>query len=473
MKIEDNLDSHKISDEFKFRQDRSIHIGLTCFWVPKTPYLTLSGAYHVIFIQSLWNLQINRTGIKYSTSWKLDHIALFTLELHALDCCHIGSQVSDRCLLGFLLRLLWYAPWRTKELILNCNYRQKRGRWDRPEPVRKELQKPKDEDRYSPHFPTASDDSPPPQPDRAPPHPDRATPTEQETVKTSTDHIAQEPVTMQETSKGQTEAKPDLIKPEPADLVPPVNSAVEKRVLSAPPPPLPPLPAEAAPALPPLPMETEEPMSLPPSDSLPQTDASQGKESNTCGSEVTQPGVAGVKSKPLLPAVIKADLPQATAGASETVQRSSQSPGKPPGQKSTKESSRSRSKSSSRSRSKSHGKSKKKEDKSKSKRKDEKKRSQRSSSRKRSPSRRESTRRSSSPWRSRRRSPSRSPVKSRRSPPRRRSRSRSVRRGRRRSYSRSLSPRRYSPVPPRRRSRSPRRRRSPSPRRRYSRSRSR
>ena len=42
------------------------------------------------------------TGIKYLTSWKLGHTALLTLELHALDCWYVGSQVSDHCPLGFL-----------------------------------------------------------------------------------------------------------------------------------------------------------------------------------------------------------------------------------------------------------------------------------------------------------------------------------------------------------------------------------
>ena len=50
--------------------------------------------------------QINRTRtcIKYSTSLKLGHIALITLEIHALvDCCQVESQVRDRCPLGYLL----------------------------------------------------------------------------------------------------------------------------------------------------------------------------------------------------------------------------------------------------------------------------------------------------------------------------------------------------------------------------------
>ena len=35
MKIGDNLDRHKISDKFEFRQDRTIHFEVTCPWVPK------------------------------------------------------------------------------------------------------------------------------------------------------------------------------------------------------------------------------------------------------------------------------------------------------------------------------------------------------------------------------------------------------------------------------------------------------
>ena len=63
------------------------------------PYSTLLGAFYPVFI----NLQINRTGIIYLTSWKVGHNALVTLELHALACWQIGSQVRDRCKLGYLL----------------------------------------------------------------------------------------------------------------------------------------------------------------------------------------------------------------------------------------------------------------------------------------------------------------------------------------------------------------------------------
>ena len=30
MKVADNLDRHKISDKFEFRQDGAIHFGVTC-----------------------------------------------------------------------------------------------------------------------------------------------------------------------------------------------------------------------------------------------------------------------------------------------------------------------------------------------------------------------------------------------------------------------------------------------------------
>ena len=41
MKLADNMDMHKISDEFEFRPDQTIDFGVTC----NTPYLTLSGVY--------------------------------------------------------------------------------------------------------------------------------------------------------------------------------------------------------------------------------------------------------------------------------------------------------------------------------------------------------------------------------------------------------------------------------------------
>ena len=109
MEVADNLDRHKISDKLEFRHDRSVHFGVTCPWVPKkATYIFdfVQSIACVIFIQSLWNLQINRAGIKYLTSWKLDRIAILTLELNALDCWHAASQVSDCCPLGCLFTRL-------------------------------------------------------------------------------------------------------------------------------------------------------------------------------------------------------------------------------------------------------------------------------------------------------------------------------------------------------------------------------
>ena len=128
-KLADNRDRHKILDEFEFRPDQTIYFGVTCplvpinaifglvqsvacFWLKGAAwtgmksgtssnsakiriftlvllalecqkpniifYIVQSIISLLIFIQFLWNLQINRTGIKYWTSLKLDHIALFT-----------------------------------------------------------------------------------------------------------------------------------------------------------------------------------------------------------------------------------------------------------------------------------------------------------------------------------------------------------------------------------------------------------
>ena len=44
MRLADNMHRHKISDKFEFRLDRTIDLGVTCPLVPKTPYSTLSDA---------------------------------------------------------------------------------------------------------------------------------------------------------------------------------------------------------------------------------------------------------------------------------------------------------------------------------------------------------------------------------------------------------------------------------------------
>ena len=114
MKFADNLDRHKISDEFEKRKRIRHYLEHSLF----------------NFYQIFMKLQINRTGIKYSTRSKLCHIALFILDLHALDCWYVGSQVSERCPLGYLfgvavdnwipLQQTLFMPYATTESRLAC-----------------------------------------------------------------------------------------------------------------------------------------------------------------------------------------------------------------------------------------------------------------------------------------------------------------------------------------------------------------
>ena len=57
MKVADNLDRHKIPDEFEFRQNRTIHFGVTCPLMPKKKHTHtfdfVQSIACVIFIQSL------------------------------------------------------------------------------------------------------------------------------------------------------------------------------------------------------------------------------------------------------------------------------------------------------------------------------------------------------------------------------------------------------------------------------------
>ena len=89
-----------LSLEFIALECKKIHIRLC-------PEHSLCNFY-LIFMK----MEIN---IKYLISLKLGHIALFNLELHALDCWHIESQVSDCCPLDYLLIYL-------VSLILLRNY---------------------------------------------------------------------------------------------------------------------------------------------------------------------------------------------------------------------------------------------------------------------------------------------------------------------------------------------------------------
>ena len=103
-KFADNQDRQKISNDFDFpaRSDNPL-----CSYLPlsaKKP--TLDFVRSIAWVQSLW--KINRTGINYSTSWKLGHIALFTLELHAFDW--IYSFISVHYLLWSYMPLIGFIP---------------------------------------------------------------------------------------------------------------------------------------------------------------------------------------------------------------------------------------------------------------------------------------------------------------------------------------------------------------------------
>ena len=122
MKLADNMDRHEIFNKFNFWPDPTIHFRVACPWVPKvadnldehklldmfefwpdqtiffelkktnTIFDLIGSVACLIFIQVLWNMLINRIGIKYLMSSKLGHIALFTLELPALDYWYVGLR---------------------------------------------------------------------------------------------------------------------------------------------------------------------------------------------------------------------------------------------------------------------------------------------------------------------------------------------------------------------------------------------
>ena len=80
-----NQDSYKISEDFEFRPDWTIHVGVTYPWVPKNVIFDLvrSIAFLVLII-SLWDLQIIWTGIKPRMNLNSRQIGLLALELLAL-----------------------------------------------------------------------------------------------------------------------------------------------------------------------------------------------------------------------------------------------------------------------------------------------------------------------------------------------------------------------------------------------------
>ena len=159
MKLADNMDRHKILDEFEFRPDRTIDFWVTCPLVQKNPIFDLvrsiaclvlmetlwnlqiiwtginsrmcsnfvkirlfflecqkthirfcsKSVTCVIFIQSLWNLQMNRTGIKYSTSWTGPHCTIYFGIYMPLIAGILGLRWAIVALLGNLLG--FYGTW--------------------------------------------------------------------------------------------------------------------------------------------------------------------------------------------------------------------------------------------------------------------------------------------------------------------------------------------------------------------------
>ena len=82
---------HKISDEFKFRPDRTTDYGVSCHWASKKFPIDLSWKNAVsmlarsFFIESSSKLLVTRAGIKARMSLILGRIRLLTLELLAFE----------------------------------------------------------------------------------------------------------------------------------------------------------------------------------------------------------------------------------------------------------------------------------------------------------------------------------------------------------------------------------------------------
>ena len=87
MKLADNTDRHKISDEFEFQPDWTIDFGVTCPLVPKNPvFHHVRSTACLVLIGSLWKLQITCTGITSRTHSNSGKVRLFSLELLDLEC---------------------------------------------------------------------------------------------------------------------------------------------------------------------------------------------------------------------------------------------------------------------------------------------------------------------------------------------------------------------------------------------------
>ena len=53
MRLADNVDSHKISDEFEFRPDRNIDFRVTCPLVAKTIFYLVRSSNCLVLIETL------------------------------------------------------------------------------------------------------------------------------------------------------------------------------------------------------------------------------------------------------------------------------------------------------------------------------------------------------------------------------------------------------------------------------------
>ena len=77
---------YKILDKFEDRPHRTIHLRVTCPWVLKSLYLTVSKAAAVYYLLGIYEACRHCGSLKSWPSSKTDHIELFNLELLALEC---------------------------------------------------------------------------------------------------------------------------------------------------------------------------------------------------------------------------------------------------------------------------------------------------------------------------------------------------------------------------------------------------
>ena len=89
MKLTDNQDNHKISDEFKIRPNRAFHFGVTCPWVQKkkiTYFWPCDEISPCSFYRIIMKLTHNQDNHKITNKFEIWQIKLFISELLALEC---------------------------------------------------------------------------------------------------------------------------------------------------------------------------------------------------------------------------------------------------------------------------------------------------------------------------------------------------------------------------------------------------